>query len=93
MGDDQTVIEAAEGGDGLKRWRLLCRPHGLYFYEEMTLENEVYRVDEDGNEGAVVAGAYWAPTHVSGLFDSSGAAREDAVATLPWLRGALTNGS
>ncbi len=92
MSDDPTVVETAEGSDGLKQWRLLRRPHGLYLYEEMTLEQEVYLLDEDGNEGAVVADAYWTPTYVSGLFDSDEAAHQDAVATLPWLRSALATG-
>jgi len=89
MGENDTVVRAAEGGDGLKRWRLLRRPHGLYLYEEMTLQDEVYLVDEAGNSGALVAEAYWMATHVSGLFSSDSAAQEDAVATLPWLTSAL----
>jgi hypothetical protein len=97
MSDDPTVVESAECGEGIKHWRLLRRPCGFYLYEEMTFEHEVYLLDEEGNEGAVIADGYWTPTHVSGLFDSSDAARQDAVATLLWLRAALptgmTNGS
>ena len=91
MSDDPQVVEATDSEDGFKQWRLLRRSHGLYFYEEKTLEEEVYLIEEDGSEGAVVADPYWTPTHVSGLFDISEAAREDAVATLPWLRKALEN--
>ena len=93
MSDDPTVLETAEDGNGLKRWRLLLRPHGFFLFEEETLQDEIYHVDVDGKEGAIVADAYWMPTHVSGLFDSKAAAREDALATLPWLREALRNGS
>jgi len=97
MSDDPQVVEAADSRDGFKQWRLLRRSHGLYFYEEKTLEEEVHLIEEDGSEGAVVADAYWTATHVSGLFDTSEAARVDAVATLPWLRDAFgnaeTNGS
>ena len=91
MSDDRTVVEAAKDGNGFKRWRLLLRPHGFFLFEEMTLQDEICYVDNDGNEGAIVAEAYWMPTHVSGLFESEEAAREDALATLPWLREALTN--
>jgi hypothetical protein len=90
MGDYSTVIEASEGGEGLKRWRLLRRPHGLYLYEEWTWQTEICLMDEDGNEGTVVAEGYWEPTHVSGLFDTSMAARENAISALPWLRSALS---
>ncbi|MET3710076.1 hypothetical protein ABIC65_000756 [Sphingomonas trueperi] len=89
MSDDQQAVEATDSYDGLKQWRLLRRPHGLYFYEEKTLEKEVYLIEEDGSAGAVVVEAYWSPTHVSGLFDTRDAARTDALATLPWLRKAL----
>lgn len=91
MSDDPEVVEATASEDGFKQWRLLRRSHGLYFYEEMTLEEEVYLIEEDGSEGAVVADAYWTPTHVSGLFDTSEAAHVDATATLSWLRKALEN--
>ncbi len=91
MSDEPHMVEATDSGDGFKHWRLLRRSHGLYFYEEKTLEEEVYLIEEDGSEGAVVADAYWTPTHVSGLFDTSEAARLDAVATLPWLRKAFGN--
>lgn len=97
MSDNPEVVEAAESEDGSKRWQLLRRPNGLYAYEEKTLEKEVYWVDDDGGEREVAAAAYWAPTHVSGLFDTSDAARADAFGTLPWLRVTLaylkTNGS
>lgn len=89
MSDDRQVIEAKECSDGLKQWRMLRRPHGFYSYEEETLEEEVYIIEEDGSEGAVVAEKYWASTHVSGLFDTIEAARADAIATLPWLHKAL----
>ncbi|RYF21289.1 MAG: hypothetical protein EOO77_06315 [Oxalobacteraceae bacterium] len=52
------------------------------------MEKEVYLIDEDGSQGAVVH-AYWTPTQVSGLFDTNNAARVTAVATLPWLRKAF----
>lgn len=93
MSDNQIVIETAKGGDGSKQWTLLRRPHGFYLFEEMTLQDAIYLLDDDGNEGAVVAEAYWMPTHVSGLFESKEAAREDALTTLPWLRDAIANGS
>lgn len=93
MSDDPIIMQTAEGGNGFKRWRLVLRPNGLFLYEEMTLQDEIYHVDKNGTHGAIVAEAYWMPTHVSGLFDSSAAARDDAIATLPWLRDALTNGS
>ena len=93
MSDDLQAVEATDSDGGLKQWRLLRRPHGLYFYEEKTLEEEVYLIEEDGSEGAVVAEAYWSPTHVSGLFDTRDAARIDALATLPWLREALESAS
>lgn len=51
MSDDPLVMEAAEGGNGLKRWQLLLRPHGFFLFEEMTLQDEIYHVDEDGNGG------------------------------------------
>ena len=70
MSDDKAVVETAEGGNGIKRWRLLLRPHGFFRFEEMTLQDEIYHVDDDGNEAAIVAEAYWMPTHVSGLFES-----------------------
>lgn len=93
MSDDPIVVQTAEGGNGFKRWRLILRPHGLFLHEEATLQDEIYHVDDSGAEGMIVAEAYWMPTHVSGLFDSQAAAREDALATLPWLCEALTNGS
>lgn len=91
MIDDPEVVEAADGNEEFKQWRLLRRSHGLYFYEEMTLTDEVYLLEEDGSERVTVAEAYWMATHVSGLYEMSEAARADAVATLPWLRTALAN--
>jgi hypothetical protein len=88
---DQITVQTAEGGGGLKRFRLLRRSHGLFLYEEVTLQDEIYHVEADGTEGPVVAEAYWMPTHVSGLFDSEMSARDDALATLPWLRAAIPN--
>lgn len=92
MNDDPQVLEIKQGGNGFKQWRLLQRRHSFYSYEEMTLQDEIYHVDEDGNDGVVVAEAYWQPTHASGLFDTREGAREDALATLPWLHEALANG-
>jgi hypothetical protein len=85
MSNDAEAIATAESGDGLRRWQLLRRPTGFYVYEESTLEEEIYSVDDDGNEGDVVAEAYWMPTHVSGLFATADEAKADAVATLGWL--------
>lgn len=93
MSGDPIVVETAEGGSGLKRWRLLLRPQGFFRFEESTLQDKIYHVDDDGNEGAVVAEAYWMPTHVSGLFETREAACENALATLAWLREALENDS
>ena len=86
MSDHQDAIQSATGADGRKRWRLLRRHDGLYLYEEETFEKEIYWVDEDGGERDIAAMSYWAPTHVSGLFDTIDQARADALGSLPWLR-------
>ncbi|MBY9062501.1 hypothetical protein K7957_06110 [Sphingomonas yunnanensis] len=93
MSDGEIVVVTAEGDSGFKRWRLLLRPHGFFLFEEVTLQDEIYRVNHGGKEEVTVAEAYWMPTHVSGLFKTREAARQDALASLPWLREALTKGS
>jgi hypothetical protein len=86
---DPEIVAAAKSEDGSRRWQLLRRTSGLYVYEEETLEPEVRLLDEEGNQGRVVADACWARTHVSGLFDTREAAHADALAALPWLGRAL----
>ena len=87
MRKDPSAIEAMESADGCKRWRLMRGSHGLYSYEEETLSEEIYDLDESGNAGQVIAESYWEPTFVSGLYSSACAARADALSTLPWLKG------
>jgi hypothetical protein len=85
MNDMHQILETAASQDGYKRWQLLRRLDGLFVYEEKTFEREIYCVDEDGGERDIAAHAYWAPTHVSGLFDTREGARTDAFGTLRWL--------
>ena len=86
MSDNFQIVETAASDDGRKRWQLLRRSDGRYAYEERSFEKEIYWVDGDGGERDVAAESYWAPTHVSGLFDTSERARADAFGTLRWLR-------
>jgi len=91
MMDVPKIVETATSEDGFKRWQLLLRSDGLYIYEEETFEKEIYWVDDDGGERDVAAHSYWAPTHVSGLFDTRERARADAFGTLRWLSNTSTN--
>lgn len=86
MSDHQDAIQSVRSADGSKRWHLLRRHDGLYLYEEETLKEEIYWVDEDGGERDVAAMSYWTPTHISGLFETIDQARADASGSLPWLR-------
>lgn len=43
-------------------------------------------VEHSHYEGDEYTGAYFAPTHESGLYESADAAERDARAMLPWLR-------
>ena len=54
---------------------LIAEPNGMWRFEE---ESE-QEVDE-------YTGRHFAPTHVSGLYESADAAERDARATLQWLR-------
>lgn len=90
MSDHQDAIQSATSGDGRKRWQLLRRHDGLYLYEEETFEEEIYWVDEHGGERDEAALSYWAPTHISGLFDTLDQARADALGSLPCDRPPLS---
>ena len=49
--------------------------------------NGMCRFVEDSHyDGDEYTGPYFAPTHLSGLYDSAEAAERDARAMLPWLR-------
>ena len=89
MNKARDIIETVESQDNSKRWQLLRHSNGFFVYEERALESEVYWVDADRGEREVAAETYWSPTHVSGLFDTSEAARADAIGTLPWLQAVL----
>jgi hypothetical protein len=86
MSNKFQIVESAASDDGSKRWQLLQRSDGRYVYEEKSFEEEIYWVDGDGGERDVAAESYWAPTYVSGLFDTSEGARADAFGSLRWLR-------
>lgn len=83
------AIETAESDDGCRRWQLLGRADGFFFYEEETFQQEVYWVDDDGGERDIAAESYWSCTHISGLFDTIESARKDAFGTLSWLISSL----
>ena len=85
------VIATAQSKTGLRRWRLLQKQNGLYLYEELTYQDEVYAIEDDGSEGDVIADAYWLPTHFSGLFETAEEAQADSIGTLPWLQPDLLN--
>lgn len=47
----------------------------------------MWRFEEERKiEGVDYTGRHFAPTHVSGLYQSADAAERDARAMLPWLR-------
>jgi hypothetical protein len=89
MHDHPDLIATAISPDGSKQWRLLRRADGLHTYDEETLEEAVYMVEEDGSERDIVAPARWTRTVISGLFETSEAARTDALGALPWLCGVI----
>jgi hypothetical protein len=58
-----------------QRLLLIAEANGMWRFEEVS-----------EHEGDEYTGRYFAPTHVSGLYESADAAERDARATLPWLR-------
>jgi hypothetical protein len=58
-----------------KRLLLIAQANGMWRFEE-----------ESEHEGDEYTGRYFAPTHVSGLYESAAAAEREARAILPWLR-------
>ncbi|MGF9565446.1 hypothetical protein [Neorhizobium sp. JUb45] len=74
------IIHNIERSDGKARVEFVQHGNGLYsFNEEQELEDEVPGLGPH---------TYWAPTHVSGIYDEMAAAVRDAKAALRWLRDA-----
>jgi hypothetical protein len=68
----RSVREIARS-DGKARLYIFERDDGLYEFRVET---------EHDDEGDI----YWAPTHMSGLYETLKEAEQDAVTTIPWLR-------
>jgi len=58
-----------------RRLLLIAEANGMWRFEE-----------QSEYEGDEYTGRYFAPTHVSGLYESAEDAERDARAMLPWLR-------
>jgi hypothetical protein len=71
------ILQAAANAEGTKRWELVRRPDDLFTYSEDTYLDL-------GEDGGGVEG-YWTRTHHGGLFNTSEAAKTNALETLLWL--------
>lgn len=80
MTGDYDDVETASSLDAARRWVLRHRPDGRFDYAE-------YRYVDLRPDGQVEG--YWECSLKSGIFETTQAARADALDTIPWLPGQL----
>ena len=71
---DGVVVESIAAPDGKRQVDIVRRLDGTCLFAEQVFSHDEY------------SGDFWEPGAQSGLFADVGAAKAEAVATLPWLR-------